>query len=183
MPYVWNGTSYNAAGTYTKTFTNAAGCDSIATLVLIVKATSTSTTNMSVCTTALPVIWNGLTFNAAGTQTAHLTNAAGCDSAATLVLTVNALPNAGAAQTVTCNVTGIATMAAVGTGTWSAVAGNPGTATITTPTSATSTIANFSVAGIYGFKWTNAAGCSNTTTVTVGSNCCRAGSVAPTLKP
>ena len=33
--------------------------------------------------------WNGLTFNGAGSQTATLTSAAGCDSLATLNLTVN----------------------------------------------------------------------------------------------
>ena len=33
--YVWNGVTYNSSGTYTKTgLTNAAGCDSIATLIL-----------------------------------------------------------------------------------------------------------------------------------------------------
>jgi hypothetical protein len=53
---------------------------------------TTSTTNISICPTALPYIWNGLTFNTAGSQTAHLTNAAGCDSAATLNLSFNAQP-------------------------------------------------------------------------------------------
>ena len=38
MPYNWNGTNYAIAGTYTQTYTNAAGCDSIATLVLTVTA-------------------------------------------------------------------------------------------------------------------------------------------------
>ena len=51
-------------------------------------ASSTSTTNTSICPNSLPYSWNGLTFNAAGSQTAHLTNAAGCDSAATLNLSV-----------------------------------------------------------------------------------------------
>ena len=62
----------------------------------VVKPTSTSTTNLSICSSALPYIWNGLTFNAAGTQTARLTNASGCDSAATLILTVNTLPTVAA---------------------------------------------------------------------------------------
>jgi len=53
---------------------------------------STSTTNTSICPTALPYSWNGLTFNTAGSKTAHLTNAAGCDSAATLNLSINAQP-------------------------------------------------------------------------------------------
>ena len=90
LPYTWNGLTFNAAGTQTAHLLNAAGCDSAATLVLSLKATSTSANTLSVCLSQLPYSWNGLTFNAAGTQTAHLTNAAGCDSAATLVLTIKA---------------------------------------------------------------------------------------------
>ncbi len=56
---------------------------------------TTSTTNLTIPSTSLPYTWNGLTFNAAGSQTKHLTNAAGCDSTATLNLTVinTALPS------------------------------------------------------------------------------------------
>jgi uncharacterized repeat protein (TIGR01451 family) len=177
----FNNAQPSQSGNYTFNI-HSGSCLKDTTINVVIKATSASTTNTSICN-GDSTLFNGVYYKTAGSFVAHLTNAVGCDSAATLVLTVNALPNAGAAQTVSCNVTGIATMAAVGTGTWSAVAGNPGTATITTPTSATSTITNFSVAGIYSFKWTNAAGCSSTTTVAVGSNCCRAGNVAPTLKP
>jgi len=88
LPYNWNGQSINAAGTYTANLTSAAGCDSIATLNLAVTATLTSTTNTTICTNQLPYTWNGQTINAAGTYTANLTSAAGCDSAATLNLTV-----------------------------------------------------------------------------------------------
>lgn len=90
LPYTWNGLTFNAAGTQTAHFTNAVGCDSAATLGLIVLATSSSITNISICPSALPYTWNGLTLNAAGTVTAHFTNAIGCDSAATLNLTVKA---------------------------------------------------------------------------------------------
>jgi hypothetical protein len=56
---------------------------------------TTSTTNLTIPSTSIPYTWNGLTFNAAGSQTKHLTNAAGCDSTATLNLTVinTALPS------------------------------------------------------------------------------------------
>ena len=67
---------------------NSQGCDSAATLTLTVKTNTTSTTNTSICSSALPYTWNALTFNAAGSQTAHLTNSQGCDSAATLTLTI-----------------------------------------------------------------------------------------------
>ena len=36
MPYYWNGGTYSVAGTYVRTITNAAGCDSVATLVLTI---------------------------------------------------------------------------------------------------------------------------------------------------
>ena len=88
LPYSWNELTFSAAGTQTAHLTNAAGCDSAATLTLTVKSTSSSITNLSICPSALPYSWNGLTFNSAGTQTAHLNNAVNCDSAATLVLSV-----------------------------------------------------------------------------------------------
>jgi gliding motility-associated-like protein len=90
LPYTWNGQSYTAAGTYTKTLTSASGCDSIATLNLIVNTILTSTTSTTICTNQLPYSWNGQSYNAAGTYTKTLTSASGCDSVATLNLEVNA---------------------------------------------------------------------------------------------
>ena len=49
---------------------------------------TTSTTNLTIFTNNLPYTWNGTVFNAAGSKTVHLTNKGGCDSAATLNLTV-----------------------------------------------------------------------------------------------
>jgi hypothetical protein len=89
--YTWNGVSYNNSGTYTRTFTsgNSQGCDSTATLKLTIKTTSSSTTNATICSSQLPYSWNGLTFTAAGSQTkTGFTNSQGCDSSATLNLTV-----------------------------------------------------------------------------------------------
>jgi G:T/U-mismatch repair DNA glycosylase len=89
LPYTWNGQSYTAAGTYTKTLTSASGCDSIATLNLTVNTTLTSTTNVTICTNQLPYTWNGQAYTAAGTYTKTLTSVSGCDSIATLNLVVN----------------------------------------------------------------------------------------------
>jgi hypothetical protein len=91
LPYTWNGTNYNSAGSYTFTTTNAAGCDSIATLNLKVSSVTTSTTNISVCSNQLPYTWNGTNYNSAGSYTFNTTNGAGCDSIATLNLSVNAV--------------------------------------------------------------------------------------------
>jgi trimeric autotransporter adhesin len=86
--YLFNGTIYNTTGTYSKTLTNAAGCDSIATLNLTVNVPTASTTNASICQGS-SYIFNGSTYNVAGTYSKTLINAAGCDSIATLNLTVN----------------------------------------------------------------------------------------------
>src|SRR5258705_12157609 len=69
---------------------SATGCDSVATLILTVNSAVTSTTNTTICTNQLPYTWNGQSINAAGTYTANLISATGCDSIATLVLTVTA---------------------------------------------------------------------------------------------
>ena len=82
--YVWNGTTYSTAGTYTYLTTNAAGCDSTATLVFTI-GTTTSTTTTSACSSYK---WNGVVRTTSGTYTFNTLNAAGCDSTATLVLTI-----------------------------------------------------------------------------------------------
>ncbi|NBX80950.1 MAG: hypothetical protein EBQ94_11340, partial [Flavobacteriales bacterium] len=99
-PYVWNGLTFNAAGSQTATLTSIAGCDSLETLNLSVTPTATSTTNQTICQTALPYLWNGLTFNAASSQTATLTSSAGCDSLATLNLTVTPTATSSTNQTI-----------------------------------------------------------------------------------
>src|SRR6185369_13509157 len=91
LPYIWNGNSYNTAGTYVDTLTATTGCDTIATLILNVNAVLTSTDSVTVCANALPYIWNGNSYNAAGTYVDTLTSQTGCDSIATLNLTINPL--------------------------------------------------------------------------------------------
>ena len=65
--------------------TNSAGCDSIASLVLTIKAPSTSITNTSICK-GESFTFNGTTYTNSGTYTTNLINAAGCDSISSLVL-------------------------------------------------------------------------------------------------
>ncbi len=91
LPYLWNGLTFNGIESQTATLTSlVTGCDSLATLNLNVNSTLTSTTDTTVCDTELPFDWNGLTFTAAGTQTSSLVSAvSGCDSLATLNVTVN----------------------------------------------------------------------------------------------
>ncbi|MEO6669725.1 MAG: T9SS type B sorting domain-containing protein [Ferruginibacter sp.] len=89
LPYTWSGNSYSSAGVYTINFTSSAGCDSVATLNLVINDVITSTTNVSTCINQLPFNWNGIAYNASGIYTATLITAGGCDSVATLNLVVN----------------------------------------------------------------------------------------------
>ena len=62
----------------------------MATLNLTINVPTSSTDSITINPSQLPYSWNGLTFDSAGTQTANLLNVAGCDSAATLTLSVTA---------------------------------------------------------------------------------------------
>ncbi len=82
----WNGVTYTASGTYTKTgLVNAAGCDSTAALDLIVNKSTASSSIVSVCNS---YFWNDSTYKLSGVYTWRGFNLAGCDSTATLYLTI-----------------------------------------------------------------------------------------------
>jgi hypothetical protein len=108
--FSWNGTNYTASGVYTFNGTNSVNCDSVATLNLTIRNSSASNTSDSICVAALPYVWNGTNYTASGVYTFTSTNAAGCDSVATLNLTVNSC-------TTTLNVTAFLEGFYTGTGT------------------------------------------------------------------
>jgi hypothetical protein len=99
LPYTWNNQSITVAGDYNTTLLNIVGCDSVATLHLIVNPNVTSQQTIIICEGALPYTWNGQILTAAGTATAMLQNINGCDSLVTLTLIVN--PNVTSQQTIT----------------------------------------------------------------------------------
>jgi hypothetical protein len=79
----------NTAATTTYTFTPAAGtCANTATMTVTVKQPSTSSTTV---TSSSAYDWNGNTYYNSGVYTWTGTNAAGCDSVATLNLTVTSV--------------------------------------------------------------------------------------------
>lgn len=88
LPYSWNGLTFTQGGAQTVILTNAAGCDSLATLTLWIKSVSSSNTQAAVCATALPYSWNGQSYLSAGQYSVILTNVYGCDSTASLELAV-----------------------------------------------------------------------------------------------
>ncbi len=88
--YLFNGINRTIAGAYRDTFTNYTGCDSIVTLNLTVRSTSTGTINTSICS-GQSYLFNGIIRTITGTYLDTFTNSAGCDSIVTLNLTIEAL--------------------------------------------------------------------------------------------
>jgi hypothetical protein len=60
--------------------TTVTGCDSIATLHLVVNPVVIGEENIVICEGALPYNWNNQSLAAAGNYSAILVSAAGCDS-------------------------------------------------------------------------------------------------------
>ena len=89
LPYTWEGETFNAAGSKTKTLKTINGCDSTVTFTLTVNDTYNINDGTTICDSELPYTWEGETFNAAGSKTKTLKTIAGCDSVVTFTLTVN----------------------------------------------------------------------------------------------
>lgn len=89
LPYSWNNLTFNSAGSQTDTLLTVNGCDSLATLNLTITSASLSSSDIAICENEFPYLWNNLTFNSAGSQTDTLLTLNGCDSLATLNLSIN----------------------------------------------------------------------------------------------
>ncbi len=83
--YTLNGQTYTATGTYTQTLLNAAQCDSIITLNLVIN-NNANTVTQKACDSFL---FGTQKLTATGTYTHTFTNAALCDSLVTLHLTIS----------------------------------------------------------------------------------------------
>lgn len=82
--YTWHGTTYKQSGTYTWTGTTAYHCDSTEILTLtILKSVTGPPADITICANS-SLDWNGQHITKAGTYTATLPAANGCDSLATL---------------------------------------------------------------------------------------------------
>ena len=92
LPYQWNGLSIGSGGQHQVILTNAQGCDSVTLLNLTLIPVLSSTTNVTICANQAPYNWNGQSLSISGTTTVTLTSSFGCDSLATLNLTVNPMP-------------------------------------------------------------------------------------------
>ncbi|NDP20467.1 MAG: hypothetical protein GZ091_05255 [Paludibacter sp.] len=92
-PYNFNGNTYSTEGTYIAHLPNKVGCDSTVTLNLKVLAPASLKID-NICSNVLPYSWNGKDYNSSGIyrDTTLNVNSLGCDSIATLELTVNPIP-------------------------------------------------------------------------------------------
>jgi len=88
--YLFDGNYLNTSGIYHDTLLNSKNCDSIITLHLLVKNTSSHTINQTICSNS-SYFFNGNPRTTAGTYLDTLLNSNGCDSFITLNLTVNSI--------------------------------------------------------------------------------------------
>ena len=86
--YTWNGQTYTASGDYTYTISAANGCDSIVTLHLTINNSEKGETDYATICYGESYTWNGKTYSANGEYSVTLSNTNGCDSVATLHLTI-----------------------------------------------------------------------------------------------
>jgi len=199
--YTWgcNGMTYTQSGTYTCNSTGSNGCPSVITLNLTINASTTGTTNVTVCDS---YTWseNGQTYLQSGVYTASSTNAAGCTHTQTLNLTINSSTSSTVAVTA-CNVytwgcngqnyTQSGTYTCTGTN----AAGCPHTTTlnlvINTNTSSTVSATactsylwscngqTYTQSGNYTCTGTNANGCAHVTTLNLTINNCNVPQTLP----
>lgn len=99
--YDFNGQQISLAGTYIDTLSSILGCDSIVQLTLSLVQIPSSLTSAAICA-GQNYQFNGLSIGQAGTYNVTLISAFGCDSIATLNLTVNPLPVVVVQDTLVC---------------------------------------------------------------------------------
>lgn len=103
-----------------------------------------------------------------GLYTVTVSDALGCKD--TVSIQAYAKPEAWGQQSISCYQSGTATIHAGGMGVWSLGGGSAGSAVIAQQNNAITTVSGFTAAGVYILVWT-ANGCSDSTSITAGSNC------------
>ena len=86
--YTWNGQTYTQGGEYVYTTVAANGCDSIVTLHLTINNSEIGATEYVTICYGETYTWNGQTYSTEGEYSVTLSNTLGCDSVATLQLTI-----------------------------------------------------------------------------------------------
>ena len=168
LPLIFNDSIYNAQGSYSQHYINAAGCDSVLTVNLTVYPNVTVQVDTTVCAANMPCTWHGHSFTAAGSHTVTLLTSHGADSVVSYHLSVdNISATVGNITHITCHgeSTGAATATVTGgqsplSYAWTNASG--------TSVSTTTSISN-RPAETYTFTVTDHLGCTATTTVTLNT--------------
>ena len=84
--YEWNGVTYTESGTYTFETTNSLGCDSTATLTLVINSSESTSEDITACDSWS---WDGVDYTESGSYSNTYINVSGCDSTHTVNLTIN----------------------------------------------------------------------------------------------
>ena len=84
--YLYRGVFYSNSGLYTRTFQNAAACDSTVYLDLTINQATLSNLNLTSCDS---LVLNGQSFYSSGNYVQTITNAKGCDSTINVNLTIH----------------------------------------------------------------------------------------------
>jgi hypothetical protein len=104
---LWNGIAISQTGVYTFATQAAQGCDSLVTLDVLVKKSSSSVVDETQCGSYFWPLSNQ-SYTQSGNYTAIIPNTAGCDSTITLNLTINSVDNGvnASGSTITSTATG-----------------------------------------------------------------------------
>ena len=86
--YEWNSQTYTESGDYTYTTTTDQGCERLEVLHLTINKSEVGATEYATICYGETYTWNGQTYSTAGEYSITLSNALGCDSVATLHLTI-----------------------------------------------------------------------------------------------
>lgn len=104
LPFTFNGETFTGAvDNYLIIISNEDGCDSLIYLTLNIFWLNSTQITDTICSNSLPYLWNGITFNSAGTQTAFLSSSSGEDSIVMMTLIVNVTTYSTITQTVNEN--------------------------------------------------------------------------------
>ena len=83
--FTWDGIVYDSTGSYTNTYLDLLGCDSIVTLNLTINNSSTGSVDITACD---DFTWDGVVYDSTGSYTNLYSDVNGCDSSVTLNLTI-----------------------------------------------------------------------------------------------